>query len=90
MPVPTRPMTHSEAAAFLRLSTSTLYQLKSPPPRFRRPGSNRWLYNPDALRAWAEGDNNESAPVAGGTVDVDRPREYHRNPLFRLPADQEN
>lgn len=93
MPVPTRPMTHEEAAAFLRISPSTLYQLKCPPPRFRRPGSNRWLYWLHALIAWSEGGDRESAPVAGSsTIDVDspRPREYHKNPLFRLPTDREN
>ena len=47
-------MTLKEAAAFLRLSPSSLYQRKDV-PRFKLPGSRYWLYDSDTLTAWAQG-----------------------------------
>jgi hypothetical protein len=46
-----RLMTLKEAAAFLRMSMSALYQNKQI-PRYRLPGTRRWLYDKDELLAY--------------------------------------
>ncbi|BFU94319.1 MAG: hypothetical protein NTNFB02_10410 [Nitrospira sp.] len=46
-------MTLGEAAAFLRLSRSSLYQRKDI-PRYRRPGSRVILFDQDELEAWLQ------------------------------------
>jgi hypothetical protein len=46
-----RLMTLKETAAFLRMSMSTLYQNKQI-PRYRLPGTRRWLYDKEELLAY--------------------------------------
>ena len=45
-------LTLIEAAVFLRMSKSSLYQRKNVPPRYRRPGSRVILFDQDELEAW--------------------------------------
>jgi len=79
-------MTLAEAAVYLRVSKSTLYQRKDI-PRHRMPGSREVRFFKDELMAWlkhGEVRASETAtdrPVfpldsAHGTV-------YHRNPKYR-------
>lgn len=44
-------MTIQEAARFLKMSRSSLYQRRDI-PRFRRPGSRALLFDQDELEAW--------------------------------------
>ena len=46
-----RPLNLQEAAHFLRMSKSSLYQRKDI-PRYRRPGSRTLLFDQDELEAW--------------------------------------
>lgn len=46
-----RLLTVKEAAQFLRMSQSTLYQ-RQDIPRYRRPGSRVMLFDQDELEAW--------------------------------------
>lgn len=46
-----KPLTLAEAAQYLRMSRSTLYQRKDI-PRYRRPGSRVMLFDQDELEAW--------------------------------------
>jgi predicted DNA-binding transcriptional regulator AlpA len=46
-----KPLTLAEAAQFLRMSRSSLYQRKDI-PRYRRPGSRVMLFDQDELEAW--------------------------------------
>jgi hypothetical protein len=55
-----RLMTLKEAAAFLRMSMSSLYQNKQI-PRYRLPGTRRWLYDKDELLAYIKGYSQASA-----------------------------
>jgi predicted DNA-binding transcriptional regulator AlpA len=55
-----RPLTLHEAAQFLRMSKSSLYQRKDI-PRFRRPGSRALLFDQDELEAWVRTGRLESA-----------------------------
>ena len=62
-----RPLTLKEAAQFLRMSNSSLYQRKDI-PRFRRPGSRTLLFDQDELEAWLRTGRLGSASVAELTV----------------------
>jgi predicted DNA-binding transcriptional regulator AlpA len=94
-----KPLTLAEAAHFLRMSRSSLYQRKDI-PRYRRPGSRIILFDQDELESWLKqgrvGGVEESAietsgPVAGqealevgaGVVDISTPRVYHRVVKYR-------
>lgn len=79
-------MTLAEAASYLRLSKSTLYQRKDI-PRHRIPGSREVRFLKDELLAWLK-----SGPVAPAstendvlTLPLDRTAGavYHRNPRYR-------
>lgn len=94
-----KPLTLAEAAQFLRMSRSSLYQRKDI-PRYRRPGSRVMLFDQDELEAWlqqgrieanggggeslAHQDSHNSAPKAcAGPVDISRSGVYHRSPRYR-------
>mgnify|MGYP001595058731 FL=1 len=48
-----KPLTLAEAAQFLRMSRSRLYQRKDI-PRYRRPGSRVMLFDQDELEVWVK------------------------------------
>ena len=92
-----KPLTLGEAAQFLRMSRSSLYQRKDI-PRYRRPGSRVMLFDQDELEAWLkQGRIDGSEPtlempttelgqapeVAAGVVDISQPHVYHRQQLYR-------
>lgn len=94
-----KPLTLAEAAQFLRMSRSSLYQRKDI-PRYRRPGSRVMLFDQDELEAWLRQGriacHSESAlemptttelhqatEIADGVVDISSRRVYHRNGLYR-------
>ncbi len=79
-------MTLAEAAKYLRLSKSTLYQRKDI-PRHRIPGSRKVRFLRDELLAWLK--SGDMLPVSRVsevlTLPLDRPvgTVYHRNPRYR-------
>lgn len=94
-----KPLTLAEAAQFLRMSRSCLYQRKDI-PRYRRPGSRVMLFDQDELEAWLKqgrmGEVSETVmemceasdvpQVVGGgadVVDISSPRVYHRSARYR-------
>lgn len=94
-----KPLTLAEAAHFLRMSRSSLYQRKDI-PRYRRPGSRVMLFDQDELEAWlkqgrVEGHYqsalemsatpglHQATAVASGGVDISSQRVYHRNGCYR-------
>ena len=94
-----KPRTLAEAAQFLRMSKSTLYQRKDI-PRYRRPGSRVMLFDQDELEAWLKQGRMGGiieAPVISSElqetqtrsescvegVDISAPRVYHRNAQYR-------
>ena len=94
-----KPITHAEAATFLRMSRSSLYQRKDI-PRYRRPGSRVILFDQDELEAWLQQGRIEGvgtspieipAPIdtAAATItdkksmDIPRDHVYHRNAQYR-------
>lgn len=83
-----RPLTLQEAAQFLRMSRSSLYQRKDI-PRYRRPGSRALLFDQDELEAWVRTGRIEPAPLAGSAAGVLRtisgPRE-RPSALHAVPA----
>jgi excisionase family DNA binding protein len=81
-------MTLDEAASFLRLSRSTLYQRGSDIPRHRLPGSREYRFLKSELLAWLTGE--QAAPAKDGTtgepvpvLDIGRQQVYHRRKLYR-------
>jgi excisionase family DNA binding protein len=83
-------MTPEEAAVFLRMSRSTIYQ-RPDIPRHRLPGSRQIRFLRSELLAWIKGeslgqqeaggtenDHKALLPLAGMTTPV-----YHRNPRYR-------
>ena len=79
-------MTLAEAAIYLRVSKSTLYQRKDI-PRHRMPGSREVRFFKDELTAWlkngavkaSERETNEPVfPLDSAHTTV-----YHRNPKYR-------
>ncbi len=79
-------LTLQEAARFLRVSKSTLYQRKDI-PRYRLPGSRAIRFDEAELLAWAKSGNGTLAEVpsngVAGTVDMGESKVYHRSPTYR-------
>lgn len=93
-----KPLTLAEAAHFLRMSRSSLYQRKDI-PRYRRPGSRVMLFDQDELEAWlqqgrieadvsrgdysGQTDPNDASKACPDPVDISSPRVYHRSARYR-------
>jgi len=94
-----KPLTLAEAAEFLRMSRSSLYQRKDI-PRYRRPGSRVMLFDQNELEAWLkqgrmggsiDGPVTPPEPLslqpnterARESVDIQTGRVYHRNARYR-------
>ena len=94
-----KPLNLQEAAQFLRMSRSSLYQRRDI-PRYRRPGSRVMLFDQDELEAWLKQgrieETNVPIPVAQesqappvsvgapvGVVDIHGARVYHRLARYR-------
>ena len=83
-----KPLTLAEAAQFLRMSRSTLYQRRDIPP-YRRPGSRVVLFDQDELEAWLRtgriGDAEETMgeKAESTLVDFPHPKIYHRRATYR-------
>ncbi len=83
---PLEIMTLAEAAIYLRVSKSTLYQRKDI-PRYRMPGSREVRFFRDELMAWLKNgavgaiDAARNGPVF--PLDSDQATVYHRNPKYR-------
>jgi predicted DNA-binding transcriptional regulator AlpA len=94
-----KPLTLAEAAQFLRMSRSSMYQRKDI-PRYRRPGSRVMLFDLDELEAWlkqgridgrgepmletpATTELKQAPEVAAGVVDMTSRQVYHRNGCYR-------
>ncbi len=84
-------LTPEEAAAFLKVSKSTLYQRKDI-PRYRLPGSRSLRFDEAELIAWAKGqletrDSNgaqhASSQEPTQALDNSNGAVYHRNALYR-------
>lgn len=82
-------MTLKEAAAFLRYSTSTLYQ-RQDIPRTKLPGSKDWRYEKQALLAWAQSTipqrlepQPEPAKPAAANPQAPRPVARRRSSRYR-------
>lgn len=79
-------MTLAEAAEYLRLSKSTLYQRKDI-PRHRLPGSRKVRFLREELLTWLK--SGDLAPASHQPevliLPLDRPAGtvYHRNPRYR-------
>jgi predicted DNA-binding transcriptional regulator AlpA len=95
-------LTLAEAALFLKMSRSSLYQRKDI-PRYRRPGSRVMLFDQDELESWlkqgrisgfdetaiekSETTEVRHAPEVGvGSMDISSRRVYHRNGRYRYGA----
>lgn len=63
-----RPLNLQEAAQFLRMSKSSLYQRKDI-PRFRRPGSRALLFDQDELETWLRTGRVELVPSSDSAID---------------------
>lgn len=61
------PLNLQEAAQFLRMSKSSLYQRKDI-PRYRRPGSRALLFDRDELEVWIKTGRIEPQPEEGPTM----------------------
>lgn len=94
-----KPLNLQEAAKFLRMSRSSLYQRKDI-PRYRRPGSRVMLFDQEELEAWLKqgriggvgeatfekSEAIEVPQVAAGradVVDIQTGRVYHRSARYR-------
>lgn len=94
-----KPLTLAEAAHFLRMSRSSLYQRKDI-PRYRRPGSRVMLFDKDELEAWlkqgriggpsasvqeisATAERQQAPEIGAGVVDISQPYVYHRRQLYQ-------
>ncbi len=94
-----KPLTLTEAATFLRMSKSTLYQRKDI-PRYRLPGSRTLLFDQHELELLVKqgriSDQGETefeplgikglpgcAERAGSAIDISSKRVYHRNLRYR-------
>jgi excisionase family DNA binding protein len=92
-------LTLSEAAKYLRMSRSNLYQRKDI-PRYRRPGSRVVLFDQEELEGWlkqgrlgVQGVNpikspaRQEQPTTGetskGVLEIPRDPVYHRNAQYR-------
>lgn len=94
-----KPITLAEAAQFLRMSRSSLYQRRDI-PRYRRPGSRVMLFDQDELQTWLKqgridghGGPALETPVATSSrqtpenapdvVVISAQHVYHRRPLYQ-------
>jgi predicted DNA-binding transcriptional regulator AlpA len=92
-----KPLTLAEAAQFLRMSRSSLYQRKDI-PRYRRPGSRAMLFDQDELESWLKQgriggsestleipttERHLAPEVASGVVAISSKNIYHRNATYR-------
>jgi hypothetical protein len=94
-----KPLTLAEAAQFLRMSRSSLYQRRDI-PRYRLPGSRTLLFDQNELegllkkgRIDGRGESTLEIPattelhqapeVAVSVVDISSQRVYHRNGCYR-------
>jgi hypothetical protein len=94
-----RPLTLAEAAQFLRMSRSSLYQRKDI-PRYRRPGSRVMLFDQDELevllkqgrmetgdsrldRMAETADQQAASEASSGAVEFSASRVYHRSARYR-------
>ena len=94
-----KPLTLAEAAQFLRMSRSSMYQRKDI-PRYRRPGSRVMLYDQDELEAWLKQgriDGFDEAAIeqsettalhrdaegGAGIMDISSQPVYHRSERYR-------
>jgi predicted DNA-binding transcriptional regulator AlpA len=90
-----KPLTLAEAAQFLRMSRSSLYQRKDI-PRYRRPGSRVMLFDQDELEAWlkqgriaddgalvATGNVCSDQSIGSDVVDMSSKPVYHRHARYR-------
>ena len=85
-------MTPNEAADFLRLSRSTLYQ-RPDIPRHRLPGSRQIRFIRSELLAWIKGEKqggvvcateeSDSRQPEMAMIDIDGQRVYHRDSRYR-------
>ncbi len=79
-------LTLQEAARFLRVSKSTLYQRKDI-PRYRLPGSRAIRFDEAELLAWAKSGTGTIAEVPSNgvvtTVDMGESKVYHRSRIYR-------
>ncbi|HMS85523.1 MAG TPA: helix-turn-helix domain-containing protein [Nitrospira sp.] len=94
-----KPLTLAEAAEFLRMSRSSLYQRKDI-PRYRLPGSRVQLFDQDELEVLLKAgrmDGTRESPVTvainqqqqsqiedrADVMDIQAGRVYHRNARYR-------
>ena len=79
-------MTLAEAAVYLRVSKSTLYQRKDI-PRHRMPGSREVRFLKDELIAWLKSGDGEAQSAESSELvfplDTAHTTVYHRNPKYR-------
>jgi excisionase family DNA binding protein len=79
-------MTLAEAAVYLRVSKSTLYQRKDI-PRHRMPGSREVRFLKGELIAWLKSGDGEALSAASRELvfplDSATATVYHRNPKYR-------
>ena len=84
-------LTLQEAARFLRVSKSTLYQRKDI-PRYRLPGSRSLRFDEAELLAWAKGQLETRESTSAQHASSQEPTQaldnstgtvYHRNDLYR-------
>ena len=79
-------MTLAEAAVYLRVSKSTLYQRRDI-PRHRMPGSREVRFLKDELIVWLKSGDGKGLSVASRELDFPLDSAtatvYHRNPKYR-------
>jgi len=92
-------LTLPEAARYLRMSRSSLYQRKDI-PRYRRPGSRVVLFDQEELEAWLKQgrtivqvafhsdsqpkrQREDSGETSKGVLEIDEDPVYHRNARYR-------
>ena len=84
-------LTPEGAAAFLKLSKSTVYQRKDI-PRYRLPGSRAIRFDEAELLAWAKGQLETRESTSAQHASSQEPTQaldnstgtvYHRNDLYR-------
>lgn len=80
------PLTLPEAAIYLRVSKSWLYQNKHNLPHHRMPGTRAIRFFQEELEQWMRGSHNrprepdETTPVENAPLEFYRPTVYHRKP----------
>lgn len=83
-----KPLTLHEAAQFLRMSRSSLYQRKDI-PRFRRPGSRTLLFDQDELEVWVRSGRIEPVQIVSPASPLVAAPSSREGPvaLCAVPAD---